>query len=112
RGDAVIVLMSDLQDPPEVLVQLLEEWEKGVPIVIAVKHQSRESAPMFLVRKAFYRLVNHLSDDIETYENFTGFGLYDRKVIALVGQLRDLSPSFRVMIAEIGFPHSGVVYEP
>ena len=42
---------------------------KGVPIVIAVKHESRESAPMFLVRKMFYRLVNRLSDDIETYEN-------------------------------------------
>ena len=52
-GDAVVVLMSDLQDPPEVLAQLLEEWEKGVPIVIAVKHESRESAPMFMVRKLF-----------------------------------------------------------
>jgi glycosyltransferase involved in cell wall biosynthesis len=111
RGDAVIVLMSDLQDPPEVLVQLLEEWEKGVPIVIAVKHQSRESAPMFLVRKAFYRLVNHLSDDIETYENFTGFGLYDRKVIDLVRQFGDPYPYFRGMIAEIGLPHSEVQYE-
>ena len=39
RGDAVIVLMSDLQDPPEVFAQLLEQWEKGVPIVIAVKHR-------------------------------------------------------------------------
>ncbi|MFZ0560990.1 MAG: glycosyltransferase family 2 protein [Terriglobales bacterium] len=111
QGDAVIVLMSDLQDPPEVLVPLLEEWEKGVPIVIAVKHQSRESAPMFLVRKAFYRLVNRLSDDIETYENFTGFGLYDRKVIELVRQFGDPYPYFRGMIAEIGLPHSEVQYE-
>jgi glycosyltransferase involved in cell wall biosynthesis len=110
QGDAIIVLMSDLQDPPEVLVQLLEEWEKGVPIVIAVKHQSRESAPMFLVRKAFYRLVNRLSDDIETYENFTGFGLYDRKVIELVRQFGDPYPYFRGMIAEIGLPHSEVRY--
>ncbi|MGA2353816.1 MAG: glycosyltransferase family 2 protein [Terriglobales bacterium] len=111
QGDAVIVLMSDLQDPPEVLVQLIEEWEKGVPIVIAVRNQSHESAPMFLVRKAFYRLVNHLSDDIETYENFTGFGLYDRKVIDLVRQFGDPYPYFRGMIAEIGLPHSEVQYE-
>jgi glycosyltransferase involved in cell wall biosynthesis len=111
RGDAVIVLMSDLQDPPEVLAQLLEEWEKGVPIVIAVKHQSRESAPMFLVRKMFYRLVNHLSDDIETYENFTGFGLYDRQVIDLVRQFGDPYPYFRGMIAEIGLPHTEIQYE-
>ncbi len=111
RGDAVIVLMSDLQDPPEVLAQLIEEWEKGMPIVIAVKKESRESAPMFLVRKAFYRLVNRLSDDIETYENFTGFGLYDRQVIDLVRQFGDPYPYFRGMIAEIGLPHSEVLYE-
>jgi glycosyltransferase involved in cell wall biosynthesis len=110
-GDAVIVLMSDLQDPPEVLAQLLEEWEKGVPIVIAVKHESRESAPMFMVRKLFYRLVNRLADDIETYENFTGFGLYDRQVIDLVRQFGDPYPYFRGMIAEIGLPHTEVLYE-
>jgi polyisoprenyl-phosphate glycosyltransferase len=111
QGDAVIVLMSDLQDPPEVLVQLIGEWEKGVPIVIAVKHQSREATPMFLVRKAFYRLVNRLSDDIETYENFTGFGLYDRKVVELVRQFGDPYPYFRGLIAEIGLPHSEIQYE-
>jgi glycosyltransferase involved in cell wall biosynthesis len=111
RGDAVIVLMSDLQDPPEVLAQLLEQWEKGVPIVIAVKRQSHESAPMFLVRKMFYRLVHYISDDIETYENFTGFGLYDRQVIDLVRQFGDPYPYFRGMIAEIGLPHSEVEYE-
>jgi polyisoprenyl-phosphate glycosyltransferase len=111
RGEAVIVLMSDLQDPPEVLAELLEQWEKGMPIVIAVKRQSRESAPMFLVRKLFYRLINRLSDDIETYENFTGFGLYDRQVIDLVRQFGDPYPYFRGMIAEIGLPHAEVLYE-
>ncbi|MFZ3265857.1 MAG: glycosyltransferase family 2 protein [Terriglobales bacterium] len=111
RGEAVIILMSDLQDPPEVLAQLLEQWENGFPIVIAAKHTSREAAPMFLLRKLFYRLVNHLADDIETYENFTGFGLYDRKVIELVRQFGDPYPYFRGMIAEIGLPHAEVVYE-
>ena len=111
QGDAIVVLMSDLQDPPEVLAELLEQWERGIPIVIAVKHQSRESAPMFLVRKLFYRLVNRLSDDIETYENFTGFGLYDRQVIDLVRQFGDPYPYFRGMIAEIGLPHTEVLYQ-
>lgn len=111
KGDAIAVLMSDLQDPPEILGQLIEQWESGVPIVIAVKQQSREAAPMFLVRKLFYRLVNRLADDIETYENFTGFGLYDRKVIDLVRQFGDPYPYFRGMIAEIGLPHAEVVYE-
>jgi glycosyltransferase involved in cell wall biosynthesis len=111
RGEAVIVLMSDLQDPPEVLAQLLEQWEQGLPIVIAVKNTSRENPLMFAVRKAFYRLVNRLADGIETYENFTGFGLYDRKVIDLVRQFDDPYPYFRGMIAEIGLPHSEVHYE-
>ena len=109
-GDAVIVLMSDLQDPPEVLAELLAQWEAGMPIVIAVKRKSREAAPMFLARTLFYRLVNRLSDDIETYENFTGFGLYDRKVIDLVRQFGDPYPYFRGMIAEIGLPHAEVEY--
>jgi glycosyltransferase involved in cell wall biosynthesis len=110
-GDAIIVLMSDLQDPPEVLAQLLEEWEKGIPIVIAVKNESHEATSMFMVRRLFYRLVNRLADDIETYENFTGFGLYDRQVIDLVRQFGDPYPYFRGMIAEIGLPHSEVLYE-
>lgn len=110
-GNAVIALMSDLQDPPEVLAQLIEEWESGFPIVIAVKQESHEAAPMFLVRKLFYRLVNRLSDDIETYENFTGFGLYDRQVIDLARQFGDPYPYFRGMIAEIGLPHAEVRYE-
>lgn len=110
RGDAVIVVMADLQDPPEVLEQLIAHWENGMPIVIAVKHRSHEAAPMFLARKLFYRLVNRLSDDIETYENFTGFGLYDRQVIDLVRQFGDPYPYFRGMIAEIGLPHAEVEY--
>ncbi|MFY9675811.1 MAG: glycosyltransferase family 2 protein [Terriglobales bacterium] len=110
-GDAVINLMSDLQDPPEVLAELIAKWEDGFPIVVAVKHTSREAAPMFLVRKLFYKLVNRLADGIETYENFTGFGLYDRKVIDLVRQFGDPYPYFRGMIAEIGLPHAEVVYE-
>jgi glycosyltransferase involved in cell wall biosynthesis len=111
RGEAIIVLMSDLQDPPELLEQLIEQWEQGFPIVIAVKNTSREAAPMFLVRKLFYRLVNRLADDIETYENFTGFGLYDRSVIELVRKFGDPYPYFRGMIAEIGLPHAEVRYE-
>jgi len=110
-GDAIIVLMSDLQDPPELLEQLLDEWQKGIPIVIAVKHKSREAAVMFLVRKLFYRLVNRLADDIETFENFTGFGLYDRQVMDLIRQFGDPYPYFRGMIAEIGLPHSEIQYE-
>lgn len=110
RGDAVIALMADLQDPPELLEDLVAEWEKGVPIVVAIKKTSQESGPMFAVRSFYYRLVRRLSD-IETYEHFTGFGLYDRKVMDLIREFRDPYPYFRGMIAEIGLSHSEITYE-
>jgi glycosyltransferase involved in cell wall biosynthesis len=109
-GDAVIGLVADLQDPPEMIPDLLREWEKGMPIVIAVKKSSGENPVMFWIRKRFYHLVNRLSN-IETYENFTGFGLYDRKVIDIVKSLNDPYPYFRGLIAEIGLPHCELLYE-
>jgi glycosyltransferase involved in cell wall biosynthesis len=110
RGDAVIVLMSDLQDPPELLTDLIAEWEKGTPIVIAVKTSSQESGLMYRLRTWYYRIVNRLSD-IETYEHFTGFGLYDRSVMDMIKRFGDPYPYFRGMIAEIGLPHVEIQYE-
>jgi glycosyltransferase involved in cell wall biosynthesis len=108
-GDAVAVLLSDLQDPPEVLEHLIEEWRKGTPIVVAIKHQSRENSLMYWLRGRYYRLIRRVSS-IETYEHFTGFGVYDRRVMEMVKQFPDPYPYFRGMIAEIGLPHVKVFY--
>jgi glycosyltransferase involved in cell wall biosynthesis len=108
-GDVVFCLMSDLQDPPELLADMIREWEKGTPVVIGVKTESEENPLMYWVRRRYYRLVNQLSD-IETYEQFTGFGLYDRKVINIIKGLPDPYPYFRGMIAEIGLPHAEIPY--
>jgi glycosyltransferase involved in cell wall biosynthesis len=64
---------------------------------------------MFWIRKRYYRLVNRLSG-IETYENFTGFGLYDRKVVDIIKSLDDPYPYFRGIIAELGFPRVELPY--
>jgi len=109
-GDAVAGLVADLQDPPEMLPQLIAEWEKGAPMVLCVKRSSEEGGLLFWLRKKYYRLVNRLSS-IETYENFTGFGLFDRKVVDLVKQFKDPYPYFRGMIAEIGLPHAKIYYD-
>lgn len=109
RGDAVISLCSDLQDPPELIEEMVRYWENGMPVVIAVKKTSDESGLMYWIRTKYYRLVNRLSD-IETYEHFIGFGLYDRKVMDLVGEFRDPYPYFRGIIAEIGLPHAEIPY--
>ncbi len=83
RGDAVISLAADFQDPPELIAAFLKEWERGFKIVIGVKKESQESKFMFGVRGLFYNLISRLSE-IEQIRNFTGFGLYDKKVIEIL----------------------------
>ena len=87
-GDVVISIVADLQDPPEMIVDMVRHWEAGTPVVIGVKAASDENGLMFWIRKRYYRMVNRLSG-IETYENFTGFGLYDRKVVDAVKSFDD-----------------------
>lgn len=108
-GDAVIGIVADLQDPPEMIVDLIRKWEEGYPVVIAVKEASDESGMMFWIRKQYYKFVNRLSG-VDTYENFTGFGLFDRRVVDIVKQFDDPYPYFRGMIAEIGMPHFEIPY--
>ena len=108
-GDAVIGIVADLQDPPEMIVDLVRKWEEGYPVVITVKAASDESGLMFWIRKKYYRIANRLSG-IETYENFTGFGLFDRKVVDIIKQFNDPYPYFRGMIAEIGMPRFEIPY--
>ena len=110
RGDAVISIVADLQDPPEMIATMVKEWENGYSMVLAVKRSSGENPLMFRMRKAYYRLVNRLSS-VETFENFTGFGLYERRVLALVKSFGDPYPYFRGMIAEIGLPHKCLFYD-
>jgi hypothetical protein len=78
-------------------------------MVLAIKRASEENSLMFWTRKRYYALVNRLSS-IETFENFTGFGLYDRRVVDLVKSFGDPYPYFRGMIAEIGLPHKKIYY--
>jgi glycosyltransferase involved in cell wall biosynthesis len=108
-GDAVIAIAADLQDPPEMIEKMVHEWENGARVVIAVKATSDENALMFWIRKKYYHLVNRLSR-IETYENFTGFGLYDRAVADMIKQFDDPYPYFRGLVAEIGLPHVELVF--
>jgi glycosyltransferase involved in cell wall biosynthesis len=109
-GDAVIGLAADFQDPPEMIADLIREWEKGFFMVLAVKNSSEENPLMFWIRARYYRLVNRLSE-IETFENFTGFGLYDRRVVDVVCSFDDPYPYFRGMIAEIGLPHTTIPFK-
>ena len=108
-GDVVVGIVADLQDPPEMIPAMIRHWENGMPVVIAVKASAEEHGLMFWIRRKYYHLVNRLSG-IETYENFTGFGLYDRKVVEAIKSIKDPYPYFRGMIAELGFPRIEMPY--
>jgi glycosyltransferase involved in cell wall biosynthesis len=96
QGDAVIGIVADLQDPPELIPELIENWEKGYAMVLCVKRTSEENPLVFWIRKRYYKAIETLSS-VRTFENFTGFGLYDRKV--------------RGILAEIGLPFCEVPYD-
>jgi glycosyltransferase involved in cell wall biosynthesis len=110
RGDAVISLVADLQDPPELIPQLVQAWEEGYSMALCIKRTSEENPLMFAIRKQYYRLVQRLAS-IETFENFTGFGLYDRRVMDYVIQNAGPYPFFRGLIAEIGLPAKKIPYD-
>jgi len=109
NGDAVILLVSDLQDPPSMIRDFIDKWEEGYKVVLGVKTQSRETPAMFLIRKMYYELICRLSE-IELTKNNTGFGLYDREVIKILREVKDPYPYFRGLISEIGFESAKIEY--
>jgi glycosyltransferase involved in cell wall biosynthesis len=109
RGDAVISIVSDLQDPPELIKEFLAKWEEGFLMVIAVKQESEESLIFFTIRRAYYELVARLAE-IELNKNATGFGLYDRRFIDILRELDDPYPYFRGLVSEIGLPSTKIHY--
>ncbi|AOK58425.1 glycosyltransferase family 2 protein [Burkholderia ubonensis] len=102
KGDAVILLVADLQDPPDLMREFVEQWLKGAPVVIGVKPEAKESPLFFAIRRLYYRLVTRIAN-VKLIQNFTGFGLYDRKVIEILRQIDDPYPYFRGLVCEIGF---------
>jgi polyisoprenyl-phosphate glycosyltransferase len=109
KGDAVISIVADLQDPPTMIGEFIKKWEEGYKIVIGVKMQSEESGIFFAIRKAYYNLIGRLSE-IELIKNFTGFGLYDQKVIETLRSIEDPYPYFRGLICDIGFERAVIEY--
>ena len=108
-GDAVILVVADLQDPPELIRIFLQKWEEGNKIVIGIKPKSDESRLIFTVRRLGYYWIGRIAD-IKLIKNFTGFGLYDKEVIRTLHAYDDPYPYFRGMIADIGFDIAEVPY--
>lgn len=109
KGQAVISLCADFQDPPEMIVDFLKKWEEGYKIVVGIKTHSEESPLMFKVRNLYYGLMSKISE-VRHIDNFTGFGLYDKVVIDILSRIDDPYPYFRGLIADIGFEMAKVEY--
>lgn len=109
RGEAVILIVADLQDPPELIKDFLKKWEEGFKIVIGIKEKSEESRIFFTIRKFYYNLIGKLSD-IDLIKNYTGFGLYDQKIIQILKKIDDPYPYFRGIICDIGYERSEIFY--
>lgn len=108
-GDIVIFMASDLQDPPSLIPEFLQKWEEGYPIVLGIKKQVEENFALAWVRRFYYDLVSSLAE-IRLFKNFTGFGLYDRRIIEILREMQDPYPYFRGLISEIGFPTAQIYF--
>lgn len=111
RGDAVIVIDADLQDPPEVIADLIAKWREGYEVVYAVRAE-REGETWFKLFTAnlFYRLIQILTDVTIPLEA-GDFRLLDRQVIEILRQMRESHRFVRGMVPWIGFRQTGVPYK-
>ena len=99
-GDATILMASDYQDPPHLIVDLIEKWRKGSKIVLTQKINSEENQFIYFLRKTYYKFVNYISENKLT-ENTTGSGIFDKSVIKQLKDIDDPYPYFRGLINEI-----------
>ena len=95
-GDATVLMAADFQDPVEMIPRYVKEWENGYKIVIGIKKSSQENKLMYWLRGCYYKLIKKLSD-VEQIEQFTGFGLYDKKFINVMRELNPILRQARIM---------------
>lgn len=109
-GDAVIVMDSDLQDPPAVALELISKWEEGFDVVYAVRQTRKDSAFKQLTARLFYKLINMLSD-VAIPQNTGDFRLMDKKVVAELRKFREHSRFMRGLASLVGFRQTGVLFD-
>lgn len=109
EGDCAILMYADMQDPPEVIPKLVEQWEKGYKVVVGVKNKSKENPIMFCIRGLYYRLMDRFSD-VEHIKQYDGFGLYDASFVEQMRELKDPLPYLRGLVAELGPERATVEY--
>lgn len=108
-GDALICVVCDLQDPPELIPEFLAKWEEGYKVVVGQKIKSKENPVMFHIRKLYYKIMGWLSET-EHLTNVTGYGLYDREVLNMIRWMDDSDPYIRGLISQLGYKWCTIEY--
>lgn len=110
EGDCAVLMFADMQDPPEVIPEFIQQWEAGYKIVVGIKNKSKESKVKYFFRNIYYKFIGLISE-IDHIKQFDGFGLYDKEFISILRNLEDSLPYLRGIIAEIGYRRKEVYYE-
>ena len=111
NGQAVVIIDADLQDPPEVILEMIKKWREGYEVVYAVRAE-REGETWFKLFTAslFYRLINKITD-VKIPMDTGDFRLLDHKVVNVMKQMRERHRFLRGMSAWVGFKQTGVEYK-
>lgn len=109
-GEAVVLIDADLQDPPELILEMIERWKAGYEVVYAVR-EKREGESFFkvLTAKLFYRLIYRITD-VHIPVDTGDFRLMDEKVVRALKQMREHNRFIRGMTSWVGFKQTGVTY--
>ena len=111
QGDAVVVIDADLQDPPELIEEMLAKWREGYQVVYAVRAGRRgESRFKLWTASAFYRLLHRITD-VEIPVNAGEFRLMDRQVVMEMRRLREKHRFMRGLSSWVGFRQIGIEYQ-
>ena len=109
-GDCSVQIDCDLQDPPELIPEMLALWREGHQVVYGIRRSLEESALVASTRRVFYRLVNALSED-DLPLNAGEFRLVDRRIIDELKHVNDPAPYIRGLISAMGFSQVGILYD-
>jgi dolichol-phosphate mannosyltransferase len=110
-GDAVVMIDGDLQDPPEVILKMLDEWRAGADVVYGVRTRREGESPFKLATaNLFYRLISKLAD-VELHASSGDFRLLDRGALDALLRMRERNRYLRGMTVWVGFTQTAVEYE-
>jgi len=109
-GDAVIIMDDDLQDPPEFIPKLVDNWEQGNEVVYVIRKNRKEGLLKKIAYKLFYRILSRLSP-IKIPEDSGDFGLLDRKIVSILNNMPERLRLIRGLRAWVGFKQVGVECE-